>query len=97
MNTLGEILARLHDRSEVLALLAEGGDITTIVRFEQAADAQKRDALDIAQEAIHAFCEQADENAWLHLMGRIQNADSPGAACLSEIISWSLSEKAESA
>ena len=90
MSTLGEILASLHDRSEVISLLAEAGDVTAIAGINSVADASGRDPCELAIDAVHAFTEKANEEAWVKLMGRIQNADSPGAACLSEIVSWSL-------
>lgn len=90
MSTLGEILTGLQDRSEVIALLAEAGDVATIAGIASAADASGRDPCDLAIEAVHAFTEMASDEAWVKLIGRIQDADSPGAACLSEIVSWSL-------
>ncbi len=90
MSTLGEILARLQDRAEVFALLAEAGDITAIAGMNAAAESSGQDPCELAREAVHAFTQKADDEAWIKLIGRIQNANSPGAACLSEIISWSL-------
>lgn len=90
MSTLGEILAGLSDRSEVIALLAEAGDVVAIAGINSAADASGRNPCDLAIEAVQAFTEKANDEAWVKLVGRIQDADSPGAACLSEIISWSL-------
>lgn len=90
MSTLGEILSSLQDRSEVFALLAEAGDITTIASVNAAAAASGRDPCDLAMDAVEAFTQKADDEAWVKLIGRIQNAESPGGACLSEIITWSL-------
>ena len=93
MSTLGEIFARLQDRSEVFALLAVAGDITAIARLNSIADGSGHDPCDLVIDAVQAFTAKADEEAWVRLIGRIQNADSPGAACLSEIISWSLARQ----
>jgi hypothetical protein len=90
MSTLGEILSDLSDPSAVIALLIEAGDSAAITGLNAAADASGRDPCDLAIDAVHAFTERADDEAWVKLVGRIQNAESPGAACLSEIISWSL-------
>lgn len=90
MSTLGEILSSLHDRSEVYSLLAEAGDITVIADINTAADAAGRDPCELALDAVQAFTQKANDEAWVKLIGRVQNADSPGAACLSEIVSWSL-------
>lgn len=90
MSTLGEILVDLNDREIVFSLLAEGGDIATIAGVNAGANASGRDPCDLVMDAVTAFTETADDEAWVKLIGRIQNADSPGGACLSEIISWSL-------
>ena len=87
MSTLGEILDRLHDRSEVHQLLADAGDVTLIAKLDEASQG---DACDVALKAVHAFTQKADDEAWVKLVGRIQNAQSPAAACLNEMISWSL-------
>jgi hypothetical protein len=90
MSTLGEILSDLNDREIVFSLLAEGGDIAAIAGVNEAANASGRDPCDLAMDAVEAFTLKADDEAWVKLIGRIQNADSPGGACLSEIITWSL-------
>lgn len=90
MNTLGEILAHLQDPSEVYSLLVEGGDLDALATLNQAATASATDPCDLALDAVQSFTESADEEAWVKLIGRIRDADSPGAACLSEMISWSL-------
>ena len=90
MSTLGQILATLQDRSEVITLLAEAGDITAIAGLEQAARETGQDIPELALGAVRDFTERADNEAWVKLVGRLQNAEAPGAACLSEIISWSL-------
>ena len=90
MTTLGEVLTQLQDRSEVYALLAEAGDIAMISRLNDAAAASAQDPCDVALDAVQAFTERANEEAWVKLMGRLREAQSPGAACLSEMISWSL-------
>ncbi|HSM95600.1 MAG TPA: hypothetical protein VLT91_06130 [Rhizomicrobium sp.] len=90
MSTLGEILSQLHDESQVFAILAEAGDIKSIAGLQDAARRSGQDPCEWAIDAVHNFTEMADNEAWVQLMGRIQNADSPGSACLSEIIAWSL-------
>ncbi|MBI3675485.1 MAG: hypothetical protein HY243_02585 [Proteobacteria bacterium] len=87
MSTLGEILGRLHERCEVYQLLAEAGDITLIAKLDEVS---RGDALGVALMSVRAFSETADDEAWVKLIGRIQDADSPAATCLNEMISWSL-------
>ncbi len=90
MSTLGEIITRLSDRSEVFTLLAEAGDIKVIADLNKAARISAQDPCELALEAVQTFTEKANDEAWVKLIGRIQSAKSPGAACLSEMVSWSL-------
>lgn len=89
MTTLGEILARLSDRDEILSLLAESGDLEALAGFA-AQTASERDASDAVIEAVNAFTARASDEDWIKLMGRLQGASSPAAACLAEMMAWSL-------
>jgi len=90
MSTLGEILAGLHDRSDIFSLLAEAGDITAIAGINAVAEASGQDPCELALDAVDVFTEKANDEAWIKLIGCIQNAVSSSSACLSEIISCSL-------
>lgn len=90
MSTLGEIVTRLQHRSEVFTLLAEAGDIKAIADLNEAARISAQDPCELALEAVQTFTQKANDEAWVKLIGRIQSAESPGAACLSEMVSWSL-------
>ncbi|MBS0274694.1 MAG: hypothetical protein JSR55_09895 [Proteobacteria bacterium] len=90
MSTLGEILSQLHDEDQVFAILADAGDVKSIASLHDLARRSGQTACEWAIDAVHDFTEKADNEAWVKLIGRIQNADSPGSACLSEIIAWSL-------
>ena len=90
MSTLGEVLSRLNDPAEVVVLLAEAGDIAAIASINNLAASSGEDACELALDAVQAFTQKATDEAWVKLIGRIQSADSPAAACLSEMISWSI-------
>ena len=90
MMTLGEILDRLQDRSEVYQILAEAGNLPLIAKLDQAFDRTNSDPCDVALRAVHAFTRKADDEAWVKLIGRIQDSQSPAGTCLSEMIAWSL-------
>jgi hypothetical protein len=90
MTTLGEILDQLQDRSEVYQMLAESGNVALIAKLDQVADATGGDPCGVALQAVHAFTGMADDEAWLKLIGRIQDSQSPAGTCLSEMITWSL-------
>jgi hypothetical protein len=88
--TLGEILAQLQDRDEVYGLLLESGNATLIARLDEKSREAATDPCGIALEAVHAFANKADDEAWVKLIGCMQNSVSPAGACLSEMIAWSL-------
>lgn len=88
MTTLGEILERLHDPAEVRRMLAEAGDMALIVQVENAAGS---DTCTFALRAVDHFTRDADGDAWVKLIGRIQDAEAPAQACLSEMLRWAVS------
>ena len=90
MTTLGEILDRLQDRAEVYQILAEAGNLPLIAQLDQASDESDADLCEVALCAVHAFTGKADDEAWVKLVGRIQDSQSPAGTCLSEMIAWSL-------
>ncbi len=90
MTTLGALLVRLQDRAELAEILAKSGDALALSGLDKIAADAGADVCDAALEAVDSFTIHADDEAWVKLIGRLQNAHSPAGACLSEIISWSL-------
>ena len=90
MTTLGEILDRLQDRSDVYQILAEAGSLPLLAKLDQACDMSGGDPCDVALHAVQAFTGKADDEAWVKLIGRIQDSPTPAGTCLSEMIAWSL-------
>ena len=89
MSTLGEILEQLHDPAQVRRLIIEAGDVATAVRFDKVAE-ESSDAGTFALQAVEEFTRRADDEAWVKLIGRVQNANAPAAACLSEMLQWAM-------
>ena len=90
MTTLGEVLDRLHDRAQVYEILAESGDLPLIAELDQLAQEADGNPCDLALHAVQAFTSKADDEAWVKLVSRLQNSQSPAGTCLSEMITWSL-------
>lgn len=90
MNTLGEILAQLRDPSEIHRLIVEAGDVSLVARLDKVAKDRDVDSGALALEAVEAFARQADDEAWVKLISRIQDAEAPAAVCLSEMLRWAL-------
>jgi len=90
MTTLGALLIRLQDRTELEQILAEAGDVFALSGLDKIATDAGVGVCDAAVEAVERFTTGADDEAWVKLIGRLQNSHQPAGACLSEIISWSL-------
>jgi hypothetical protein len=90
MTTLGEILDQLHDRSELYQILAASGNVPLIAKLDQLAHETDGDQCGVALRAVHAFTRKADDQSWVKLIGCVQDSKSPAGACLSEMITWSL-------
>jgi hypothetical protein len=88
--TLGDLLVQLQDPSEIHQLLAEAGNIKLVAKLNEAAKTRGCDPCDAALRAVDDFALHAEDEAWLRLVGLIQDADAPAATCLNEMISWSL-------
>lgn len=90
MSTLGDILEQLQDPSELERLMLEAGDLAMAARLNKLGDDQGGDPGLLALQAVDAFTRGADDEAWVRLIGRIQNADAPAAVCLSEMLHWAM-------
>ena len=90
MTTLGEILDRLHDRSELYQILAESGNVLLMAELDRVADEADSDPCGVALRAVQAFTAKADAEAWVKLVGCLQDSPSPAGACLGEMITWSM-------
>ncbi|MBX7198221.1 MAG: hypothetical protein K1X51_02485 [Rhodospirillaceae bacterium] len=93
MTTLGELLTQLQDEAgivDILAGLTDRAATASLTKLAHATDCGLRDA---AVNAVQAFSAAASDEAWLKLIGQIQNADSPAATCLAEMIAWSYARR----
>src|SRR5215472_7524270 len=90
MSTLGEILARLDDPAEVYQILTESGNAPLVAKLDNMACEAGGDPCEMALGAAQDFLAKADDEAWVKLIGRMQDSSSPAGSCLSEMIAWAL-------
>jgi len=90
MATLGEIVAQLDGGAHLEGLLASLESPALLEKLEAHAVSVGRPVTDCAADAVRAFSNSADDDAWLKLLGRLQDAPSPAAACLKEMLIWAL-------
>lgn len=94
MTTLGEILARLDDRSEIYRILMESGNAPLVAKLDNMTDEADSDPCAVALGAARDFLAKADDEAWVKLIGRVQDSLSPAGTCLGEMIAWALNHRA---
>lgn len=92
MATLGEIIAQLDSGEHLAQVLAQIGNAALIEKLEAKAAAVGQEPVRIAGEAVRAFANGADDDAWLKLLGKLNDTPLPAAACLKEMLSWALKE-----
>jgi hypothetical protein len=90
MSTLGEILEQMRDPAVVRRLMAEAGDKVMAARIDELARNRDGGVGKFALDAVDAFTRRAGNDDWVKLMGRIQGAESPAAACLIEMMQWTI-------
>lgn len=87
--TLGEVLAKLEDPSQLQEILLESGNIPLAAKLARAGHQSGDDPCLLALRAVNAFTAHADDEAWVRLIGRVQGSESPAGTCLSDMIAWS--------
>jgi len=90
MSTLGEILARFDDPAEAYQILVESGNAPLVTKLDKMASEAGGDPCDLAFDAVRDFLAEANDEAWVKLIGRMQDSSSPAGSCLSEMIAWAL-------
>lgn len=88
---LGDIIRNLTDESQATATLLHYGELPLLARIEAARVDLTAGAY--AAAAVARFADQADDECWVGLMGKIERSDDPAAACLRTMIEWSLKQE----
>ncbi|MBU6297765.1 MAG: hypothetical protein KGJ79_12545 [Alphaproteobacteria bacterium] len=87
---LGDILTQLDEGADLERLLPQlnGSGVLEALRCRAAAHGVTPAV--VAGEAVRTFSANADDDAWLKLLSRVQDAPSPAVACLREMLAWTL-------
>lgn len=94
---LGDMLAELRDEAVASETLMTLGDLTLMVALDAAAHRAGETPASYAVRAVQRFADRADDEAWLGLMGALERAEDPAAACLGRMLAWSLRHDGEPA
>lgn len=87
---LGDLLAGLSEETTAAETLLALGGLTLMAGVDAAAHRTGETTAAYASRAVRRFADQADDGAWLDVMGALERADDPAAACLGRMLAWSL-------
>ena len=87
---LGQMIERLTDDVFAAEALLSLGDLPLLVDIETACREQETNAAAYASTAARRFADHASDEDWMALMTALERADDPGAACLRQMLVWSL-------
>jgi hypothetical protein len=87
---LGQMIQCLSDDAFAAEALLSLGDLPLLVDVEAACREQEMSTVAYASTAARRFADHASDEDWLALMTALERTDDPGAACLRQMIVWSL-------
>ena len=89
---LGQMIERLSDDAFAAEALLSLGDLPLLVDVEAACRENDMSAVAFAATAARRFADHASGDDWLALMTGLERADDPGAACLRQMLAWSVAK-----
>jgi hypothetical protein len=92
---LGHVLERLGDESFAAEALVAMDDLPLMVAVQAIGERLGESASAYAMGAVRRFSAFADDEDWLALMTVLDRAGDPGAACLRQMLAWSLRHDCE--
>ena len=90
--TLGELFAAWQDEATILDALIGLEDLALLARLEQVAAKEGCDLASAVRETVGRFIEEADDETWLKLLGRLGKADDPAKAGLKLMLEYGLDQ-----
>jgi hypothetical protein len=93
MTTLGDLMAHWQDDAAVLDALVGLDDLTLLARVRQIADTTGNDLVTVVREEVGRFVNEADDEAWTTLMGRLGNTEDPARTGLKFMLEFGLSRE----
>ena len=89
---LGEVLAAARNSGDGIKDWLAPAEPEIWDALGKAAEAEGMDHAAFARMAVADFSNNAPEDDWATMMGRIRDAQDPGQACLLSMITWRLSK-----
>lgn len=89
---LGQMIERLSDDAFAAEALLSLGDLPLLVDLEAACRDEDTSAVTYASMAARRFADHASDEDWLALMTALERAQDPAAACLRQMLVWSITK-----
>ncbi|HQT64032.1 MAG: hypothetical protein B7Z75_13960 [Acidocella sp. 20-57-95] len=90
---LGMILSKLADPSQAEAALAALNDETILAQIKARAEGENTTVGEFTSRAVSRVLNQASEEIWLDLLGKMAGTPEPGTAALAVILGHVLSSR----
>lgn len=87
---LGEMIARSQEPEAAVEMLLSLDDLALVARVRDAAAAEEVTAGAFVAGAVERFAAQADDAAWLTLLGQMARSQSPGQVLLRQALKHAL-------
>lgn len=94
---LGTLIRELEDETTAMETLVALGDLALLAKVESAAACDDLTPGAFAARAVAIFANSASDEDWVTLFGKLGRAEDPGAACLSQMLAFSLVPPAKAA
>lgn len=87
---LGDVIARLEDETVAIETLAHLDDLALVAEMTRRAESVGLSLGSYATWAVRHFADTAPDDEWTQLMGALDRAADPGAACLKRAFGYAL-------
>lgn len=93
---VGDLIARFEDEAVAAEALLAIEDIGLTAEVSRAAAEQEVTVGEFAAAAVQRFANQASNEEWMTMMGRIARAEDPGLAFLRHVLSVAVGRGSQS-
>ena len=79
---LGDVLAHFDDEAFAAETVLRVGDVALLAALRKQAEEEGETLGSFARAAVQRFAAEADDEAWVSLLGALARTQDPGAVCL---------------
>jgi len=87
---LGDILAKLTDETTAVEAILGTGDLALLAAVRDRASSEDVGLAACVTQTVQRYTAQASDEEWVTLMGMLNRAQDPAAACLKRAFEYAL-------